>query len=98
MNKFKAYRNYGVLGAEKRVIYTAIQSHPRAVTSEEISVTIPKKCGWELYEAVYGNMCVKAPWGWSYDLSEVICGKDYPYFEAMDPNMNLKRVRLICND
>lgn len=40
--KFKIYKNYGVLGAEKRVIYTYPVEHPHADASEEITVSLPQ--------------------------------------------------------
>lgn len=53
---FKIYKNYGVLGAEKRNIYTYGSEHPLSDCSEEITVQLPendflswKKIAMEIY-------------------------------------------------
>ena len=38
--KFKIYKNFGVLGAEKKGKYTYGAEHPHADASEEINVTL----------------------------------------------------------
>lgn len=81
------HRNYGVLGKEKRNVYTYGSEHESATCSDELTVAIPK--GWELFENVMGNTMVTAPWGWNYDINDVLAGNESPGLRAMDQNMNL---------
>ena len=39
---FLIFKNYGVLGAEKRNVYTYAGSHPQGVCSDEMEVRLPK--------------------------------------------------------
>ena len=49
MKKFKIYRNYGCLSAEKRVKYTYGTEAATAVASDELIVSLPEKSkGWEV--------------------------------------------------
>ena len=74
----KIYRNYGVLGAEKRFVYTG---RPISNLYEELEIEIP--AGWEAYETVTGSVAVSSPWGWNYSLDEVLTGDDRPMFWAI---------------
>lgn len=78
----KIYENYGVLGAEKRRVYTFGGPHARAVTADEMLVEIPS--GWEYWENDAGCGMVTAPWGTTYDVNEVLCGDEFPHFYALD--------------
>lgn len=84
METIKIYRNYGVLTAEKRNIYTFGVPHNTATCWDEIEVEVPE--GWELYKNKMGQTMVKAPWGWSYEINEVLQGNDNPCFYALDKN------------
>lgn len=37
---------------------------------------------------------VEAPWGWTYDINEVLQGNKNPYFYALDKNMKGHRAIL----
>lgn len=76
------YCNYGVLGKEKRNVYTYGQQSSTAVCSDKITVEIPD--GWEPYETETGETFLQAPWGYQYEINEVLEGKEKPYFYAID--------------
>lgn len=77
------YCNYGVLGSEKMNVYTYGGEHPRATCSDKVTVVIPDT--WELYENQMGQTMIMAPWGWSYDINEVLRPtKGIPAFCAVD--------------
>lgn len=92
MKTFKGYINYGCLHAEKRVIFTAGNPQPTAKSSEPVEYTVPD--GWTLEEAASGEMVVTAPWGWTYELNEVLQGNEYAYFGGIDINGNVFRKQL----
>ena len=82
----KIYCNYGVLAAEKRNIYTYGAPHVMATCYDEMTVEIPE--GWEAHEDHAGKLMITAPWGWDYDIDEVLRGNEKPCFYALDKNMN----------
>ena len=89
MNTIEIYCNYGVLAAEKRNVYTFGGEHPRATCSDNMIVVVP--VGWELYQNQAGQTMVTAPWGWDYDINEVLTDiKGRPAFRALDKNMSYK--------
>ena len=92
MKTIEIYCNYGVLAAEKRNVYTFGAEHPHATCSDKITVVVPE--GWELCQNQMGQMVVTAPWGWDYDINDVLQGNEYPYFRAYDKNMNMKVFKL----
>lgn len=92
MNTIKIFCNYGVLAAEKRNIYTFGAPHESAVSSDEMTVAIPE--GWEIYQNQMEQTMATAPWGWDYEINEVLQGNEYPYFRAYDKNMNMKVFKL----
>ena len=92
MKTTKIYKNYGCLAAEKRIIYTHRMPQSTAVCSDEITIEIPE--GWEPYENDAGNMLLMAPWGWGYDINELLGGNENPYFIAIDKNGKEKRIQL----
>lgn len=81
-NSIEIYRNYGCLAAEKRNLYTYGAPHATAVCSDKMTVEIPD--GWTLSETVSGGVIVTAPWGWDYQINEVLAGNDAPMFIARD--------------
>ena len=91
MDTIKIYKNYGVLAAEKRNIYTYGCEAATAICSDEMTVKIPE--GWELYENDFGKF-VESPWGWRYDINDVLCGNQYPHFEAINKDGKMNRYRL----
>lgn len=92
MNTIEIYCNYGVLAAEKRNVYTFGAEHPHATCSDKMTVVVPD--GWELYQNQMGQTMVTAPWGWDYDINDVLQGDEYPHFRAYDKNMVLHVYRL----
>lgn len=78
----KIYCNYGIVGAEKCNVYTYGIEHESAVCSDVLTVEIPK--GWKLCESVMGNKIVESPWGWTYEINQVLCGKNQPCFGAIN--------------
>lgn len=82
MQTIKIYCNYGVTGEEKRNVYTYGGEHGSAVCSDVLTVEIPK--GWKLRESAMGNKIVEAPWGWAYEIGQVLCGKNHPCFGAIN--------------
>lgn len=95
-NSIEIYRNYGCLAAEKRNLYTYGAPHATAVCSDKMTVEIPD--GWTLSETVSGGVIVTAPWGWDYQINEVLAGNDVPVFIARDKDgRGHKRVLKIIN-
>lgn len=92
MKTIEIYCNYGVLAAEKRNVYTYGGQHPTATCSDKMTVVVPEE--WELWENQMGKTMVTAPWGWDYDINEVLQGNEYPYFRAYDNNMDMKVFKL----
>ena len=92
---FKIYKNYGVLGAEKRNIYTYGIEHPLSDCSEEIAVQLPENDFFKLAENSNGDIFVKSAWGWDYEISEVLRGNEKPCFYALDKDMSGHRVYLV---
>lgn len=75
---FPIYRNYGVLGAEKRNVYTYGCSHPEGVCSDEMNVTLPENNCFQVYETAAGGLAVDSAWGWSYSINDVLEGDKRP--------------------
>ena len=89
MKTIEIYANYGVLAAEKRTVYTFGGAHPHATCSDKMTVVIPD--GWVLYRNQIGQTMITAPWGWDYDINEVLTDiNGRAAFRAMDKNMSYK--------
>lgn len=91
---FPIYRNYGVLGAEKRNVYTYAGSHPQGVCSDEMEVRLPENNCFQLYKTISGGLVVESAWGWNYDIDDVLEGDKKPCFYALDKGGNGHRVYL----
>lgn len=97
MKKIEIYKNFGVLGAEKRSVYTYGGEHPQATYSEKIAVTLPQNENFRLYETTTGELAVQSAWGWTYSIDEVLQGNKVPCFFALDKNQDGHMVYLdIC--
>ena len=92
MKTIEIYCNYGVLAAEKRNVYTFGAEHPHATCSDKMTVAVPD--GWEVFQNQMGQTMVTAPWGWNYEINEVLQGNEKPCFYALDKNMNGHRAYL----
>lgn len=85
MQEIKIYKNYGVLGAEKRNVYTYGGEHVRATSSDEMTVLVPEE--WEVYVCHTGQLAVKSPWGWNYGINDVLTDVNgHPAFRVLDKN------------
>ena len=83
MKEIQIYCNYGVLGAEKRNVYTYGSEHPHATCSDKMTVTIPDE--WELYMTTSASLAAKSPWGWTYEINEILSDLNgNPVFKALD--------------
>lgn len=93
MKSIEIYCNYGVLAAEKRSVYTFGAEHLHATCSDKMTVVVPE--GWELYQNEMGRAMVTAPWGWDYDINEVLTDiNGRAAFRALDKNMSYKTAYL----
>lgn len=89
MKTIEIYCNYGVLAAEKRNVYTFGAPHATATCSDKMTIVAPD--GWELYQNEMGRTMVTAPWGWDYDINEVLTDiKGRAAFRALDKDMRYK--------
>lgn len=95
MNNFTIYRNYGVLRAEKRNVYTYGAPHINGVCSDELKVKLPDDCDWKLFENNFGQTMIETPWGWAYNLNEVLQGNESPCLYALDKDQKAHRVELV---
>lgn len=59
MNNFTIYRNYGVLRAEKRNVYTYGAPHINGVCSDELKVKLLDDCDWKLFENNFGQTMIE---------------------------------------
>lgn len=92
MKTIEIFCNYGVLAAEKRSVYTFGAPHATATCSDKMTVVVPD--GWELYQNEMGRTMVTAPWGWDYEINEVLQGNEKPCFYALDKSMKGHRAYL----
>lgn len=97
MDTIEIYRNYGVLAAEKRNVYTFVAEHPHATCSDKMTVVIPE--GWKIHQNQAGQTMITAPWGWEYDINEVLTDiNGRAAFRVMDKSMNYKTAYLFTPD
>ena len=92
MKTIEIYCNYGVLAAEKRNVYTFGEPHATATCSDKMTVAVPD--GWEIYRSQMGQTIATAPWGWDYEINEVLQGDECPHFRAYDKDMQMRVFRL----
>ena len=52
-NQFKIYANYGVLGREKRVVYS--YGVPMVEANDELIVELPENDSFKFYENSFGD-------------------------------------------
>ena len=76
--KTTIYANYGMLGAEKRTVYT---TSPSSEIYDELVIDIPD----DLYAGIndLGDRLISTGYA-DYLLSEVLCGNDKPYIRYFD--------------
>lgn len=88
------YKNYGVLSAEKRSIYTYGAPEASATCSDIISVKLPENPFFSVYITVMNDLAVESSWGSVYSINEVLQGNEKPCFFAVDKDGNGHRVYL----
>ena len=89
MQTIEIYKNYGVLGAEKRTVYTFSAEHPHATYHDKIKVVVPD--GWTIYQNQMRQMMITSPWGWNYNVDELLTNiNGRAAFRGMDRNMRYK--------
>lgn len=76
MNKIKVYANYGVLGAEKRVVY----SEGYGEIYDTVTLILPE--GWKTIDLVVGKG-LESPWGEIFQINEAIRSiNDEPWIDV----------------
>lgn len=83
MKQFAIYKNYGVLGAEKRAVYTVGVPSSTAKCYDRLTVEAP--AGWEIWESESGELCATTPDGTNYPVREILCGDARPTFACWTP-------------
>lgn len=92
--EMKIYRNYGVLGAEKRIVYTCDAPHCSAIVTDEIEVELPK--GWKASKNIAGQTLVKNSRGLVFLMDEILGGSEYPcffWYEGMQHCVNRLKIK-----
>lgn len=92
MKTLEIYKNYGVLAAEKRNVYTYGREHAHAVCSDKLTVEIPED--FDVCESVTGDMLVETPWGGTYLVNDILKGDQAPCFSAYDKDGKLHTAKL----
>lgn len=88
------YKNYGVLSAEKRSIYTYGAPETSAICSDIINVQLPENSFFSVYTTVMNDLAVESSWGGVYSINDVLQGDEKPCFFAIDNDGNGHRVYL----
>lgn len=90
MSILKAYANYGVLGHEKKVVYTAGEPVGTATHSEQISIILPEE--FKVDENAAGELLVIVPDGHVFLASEVLGAyTDTPVIAWYDAEQRMHR-------
>lgn len=83
MKQFHIYNNYGVLGAEKRAVYSIGGTSMTASCYDKLTVEAP--AGWEIWENECGELCATTPGGTVYPVRDLLCGDEHPAFGYWTP-------------
>lgn len=84
------YANYGMLGNEKRIIYSA--DAPGSDIYDEIKVKLPEK--FLCYKNLAGEKLLEFPDGDRYLLRDVLQGNKYPYLSYFTDPFHERRFKL----
>lgn len=84
MKQFDIYKNYGVLTAEKRAVYTVGGPSSTAKCYDKLTVEAP--AGWDVWESESGELCATTPDGIDYPVRKILCGNDRPTFAYWTPS------------
>lgn len=93
--ELNCYRNYGVLGREKEIVYSFSNPIATADSSEKITFLMPE--GWEISSAAgdYPEEVIYSPWGTGYTPDELMVSqKDELYFAGIDGDGNYFKIQL----
>lgn len=92
-NQFEIFANYGVLGAEKRIVYSYIT--PCSDIYDKVIVELPENDSFNLYENYMGDLMVETTWGDRYTVNDVLNDlHDKPLFNALENGNKWHRVYL----
>lgn len=83
MTQFDIYKNYGVLGAEKRAVYSVGGTSMTATCYDKLTVETP--AGWDVWESESGELCATSPDGAVYAVRDILCGDEHPAFGYWTP-------------
>lgn len=83
MKQFDIYKNYGVLTAEKRAVYSVGGTNMTAKCYDKLTVEAPE--GWDVWESESGELCATTPDGTNYLVREILCGDERPTFGYWTP-------------
>lgn len=83
MKQFDIFKNYGVLAAEKRAVYTVGVPISTAKCYDRLTVEAP--AGWEIWVSEYGELGATTPGGTGYLVREILCGDERPTFRYWTP-------------
>lgn len=96
MKTVKGYANYGVIGNEKRTVFT-VDRPAEATLSEEIELYIPEE--FKLAENAAGNTLIDTPDGTTYMLSEILGSDgDNPVLRWIGKNNERRTAKLKWNE
>lgn len=84
INTIRIFKNYGCLASEYVPVYTFGAEDSSAVCSDVLVVCVPD--GWSLVKNSYDEDMVQSPWGWIYDVNDLLSSDDFdfPVFKAID--------------
>lgn len=83
-NRFEIYKNYGVLGAEKRGVFTYGVPASTATCSDKFLVELSENKYFSLYYNTMDQLMVESSWGGHYTVNEVLYGNEKPCFIALE--------------
>lgn len=90
-NTVDIFKNYGIIGAEKRNVYSAYA--PASDIFECITVQAPEEVDFFCAEGGHLFVTFKDS-KYVYELYEVLFGNEYPHFEYINKDEKLRRIRL----
>lgn len=96
MKYFNIYKNYGVLAAEKRAVYTVGGPSSTAKCYDRLTVETPE--GWDVWERESGELCATSPGGVVYAVRDILCGDESPAFSVWTPETSSRFYTLrVCS-
>lgn len=83
MKQFDIYKNYGVLTAEKRAVYTVGGPSSTAKCYDKLAVEAP--AGWAFWRDEAGTLGATTPDGRDYLVRDILCGDTHPTLRYWTP-------------